>query len=76
MRDDAPVLIWTFRRCGGSNLSRLVFEAAGRPVASDEPFNPNRAYGYVKKRWLREGDDEQLKKDLDAILSKRESFKH
>lgn len=75
-KDMSPVIIWTFRRTGGTNIARKIFEASVFSSAEHEPFNISREYGYIHKRWKKNRNIEELEFLLDEILSQKLCIKH
>ena len=72
----SPLIIWTFRRTGGTNLAHTLFSSMDNANAHYEPFNKNRIYGYVVKNWKESKNKEQLKNALIDILSQKVCIKH
>lgn len=71
-----PVLIWTFRRTGGTSLARLLFGHAGRPHWQDEALNPDRELGHITRAFRAEGDLAALEAALAAAMGEGRSLKH
>ena len=71
-----PLIIWTFRRTGGTNLARHLFEHSDYDTVKHEPFNPDRVYGDVFKEWIDRKDEEVLYKRLSEILKNKVNIKH
>lgn len=74
--DEAPVIIWTFRRTGGTNVAQAVFDASVFTGVEHEPFNMDRLYGYVHENWKKNRDIVELRFLLDKILSQKVCLKH
>lgn len=72
----APFIIWTFRRTGGTNLGRALFERAPFQGAQHEPFNADRAFGQVTREWLANRDEAALRAALTDICSRQVLIKH
>ena len=70
------VIIWTFRRTGGTNLTSAVMELSGGKTVEHEPFNIDRVFGDITAEWLETRDLTKLRPSLEDILSQRISIKH
>lgn len=76
IENSVPFIIWTFRRTGGTNLGQALFNASPYQQVEHEPFNYDRVFGEVTRRFKDSGDVGQLRKDLESILEKRPLIKH
>lgn len=74
--DQAPVIIWTLRRTGGTNLGASLFERSPFPVVQQEPFNEDRVFGAVTKAFRESGDEVALRASLREILARHVLIKH
>ena len=68
-----PFFIWTMQRTGGTSFANLLIEMSEYPQVLHEPFNKERTFGNVTKKF-HEGDD--ITKDLDAIFKSKSNIKH
>jgi hypothetical protein len=73
---NSSVIIWTFRRTGGTNLTSSIMKSLGGKTVEHEPFNVDRVYGGITAEWLEKRDVGKLKSSLKKILSQKISFKH
>lgn len=71
-----PILIWTFRRTGGTTLTDLLQDLAGNPIIDQEPFNWDRCFGKVAQSWFETKNMPGLLADLDAVLYNHPTIKH
>lgn len=71
-----PILIWTLRRTGGTTLTDLLQQRSEYPVVDQEPFNWDRCFGAVAKRWHKVQNKTVLREDLAKVLSARPTIKH
>lgn len=71
-----PILIWTFRRTGGTTLTDLLLARSEYPIVDQEPFNWDRCFGAVAKQWHEGQDKERLRSDLIAVLAAHPTIKH
>lgn len=75
-KDKSPVIIWTFRRTGGTNIARKIFDASVFSSTEHEPFNISREYGYIQRKWKKNKKLVELEFLLDEVLSQRKCIKH
>lgn len=73
---ERPFIIWTLRRCGGTNLGEALFKASKYNAIQHEPFNGDRLYGEVTKAWIEHKDLDKLYKSIECILEERPLIKH
>lgn len=73
---NAPLIIWTLQRTGGTNLTAHLVERSGLPAVPHEPFNGDRNWGYVAKNWLRDHDEAALSASLREICARPTVIKH
>jgi hypothetical protein len=71
-----PFLIWTMRRTGGTSLASLFVALSGTCKAEHEPFNRDRAFGWVDAEFEANNDREQLGKNFEKALAHGPPFKH
>lgn len=74
--EDSPFIIWTFRRTGGTNLGQALFAASSFDQVEHEPFNGDRIFGDVTRRFKESGDISVLRQDVESILKKKPLIKH
>jgi|GEM_PF-923282 len=72
----APFIIWTFRRTGGTNLGGALFERSPFEGVKHEPFNPDRIFGEVTRNWLKNKNEASLHAELTEICEKQVLIKH
>jgi LPS sulfotransferase NodH len=70
-----PFIIWTLQRTGGTNLAQALFTSNGGQ-GLHEPFNADRVYADVNKRWLQTHDAAALEMALDKICDTGMRIKH
>lgn len=75
-RAGAPIIIWTLRRTGGTNLGTSLFERSPFPAVQQEPFNDDRIYGAVTAEFRTSADEPSLRAALRKILSGQVLIKH
>ena len=73
---NAPLIIWTLQRTGGTNLTAHLVQRSGLPTVPHEPFNGDRNWGYVAQNWLRDHDEAALAKALHEICARPTVIKH
>lgn len=71
-----PLLIWTLQRSGGTNLTRQLERWCGLPAAEHEPFNQERQFGHVMRRWREQPDPVELADGIAAACRQRGLIKH
>jgi|GEM_PF-622918 len=71
-----PFIIWTLRRTGGTNFTTWLSKLTGLKSPEHEPFNLDRQYGYVSKKFLETKNYEQLKEEISKILEEPQIIKH
>jgi hypothetical protein len=74
--NNAGIIIWTFRRTGGTNLTSAIIKSLGGKTVEHEPFNTDRVFGSITTQWRETRDIEQLRSSLHEIFSQNISFKH
>lgn len=67
---ECPLIIWTLRRTGGTNLASHV------GVKYHEPFNNDRIFGDVSKSWREKLDRAELRLGVAKALHGNPSIKH
>ena len=72
----APIIIWTFRRTGGTNLAEALFNASQFTALDHEPFNLDRQFGYILERYNRHKNIDQLYIDFEEVLKNKYLIKH
>lgn len=73
---EAPFIIWTLRRTGGTNLAQALFDSSKFNGVNHEPYNKNRVFGFVQKNWEEYSDPVQLIKDVAYSLKDKPLIKH
>jgi hypothetical protein len=73
-----PVIIWTFRRTGGTSLRGILFWLTKRGSFQDEAFNdrPERELGSITSKFRDDNDDEDLRESVRTVMSARRNLKH
>jgi hypothetical protein len=73
-----PIIVWTFRRTGGTSLKSILFHLTGRPSFEDEALNddPPRELGGVTAAFRQTGDVGPLMESLSEHLKSRRNLKH
>ncbi|WP_149866283.1 hypothetical protein [Tropicimonas marinistellae] len=70
-----PVLIWTFRRSGGTALAQFVGSLSDTTIMH-EPFNADRSFGWVVKNFRETKDGGTLSRNVGKALAARPNIKH
>lgn len=75
---EAPILIWTFRRTGGTSLRGILFWLTKRGSFQDEAFNddPERELGSITQAFRKTGDDVLLRLSIRNALDSARNLKH
>lgn len=73
---NAPLIIWTLQRTGGTNLTAHLVQRSGLPAVPHEPFNGDRNWGYVAQNWLRDQDEAALAAAMREICARPTVIKH
>ena len=71
-----PILIWTFRRTGGTTLATLLTELSEHPTVDQEPFNWDRCFGSIAKDWYDYKRPDHLQAGLSQVLADHPVIKH
>lgn len=71
-----PLIIWTFRRSGGTNLAQAVFDFSEHKTVEHEPFNIDRIFGQVTIDFERTGDIDSARLSIRKILEQKVNIKH
>jgi hypothetical protein len=74
-----PIVIWTFRRTGGTSMRGILFWLTGRESLQDEAFNddPPRQLGALTAQFRADGDEIALRSGMRAALANaRPNLKH
>ncbi|WP_212525598.1 Stf0 family sulfotransferase [Actibacterium sp. MT2.3-13A] len=72
----SPFIIWTMRRTGGTTLTGLLMGLSERPKVEHEPFNRDRAFGWVPEQWRETHDRQALGIAMSRALRNRPLIKH
>jgi hypothetical protein len=76
LRLQAPFVIWTLQRTGGTNFNNCLNHLSDCPRLQDEAFNPGRAQGHLTEAWKRTKDEAALRRDIGDICTQHHNFKH
>jgi hypothetical protein len=74
-----PIIIWTFRRTGGTSLRGILFWLTRRPSFQDEAFNdlPPRELGGLTTRFREDRDEDALRLGIrEAFAERYPNLKH
>ena len=74
--NNTGIIIWTFRRTGGTNLTSAIIKSLGGKAVEHEPFNTDRVYGSITTQWKKTSNIDQLRASLREIFLQNISFKH
>lgn len=74
--NNTGIIIWTFRRTGGTNLTSAIIKSLGGKTVEHEPFNTDRVFGSITTQWKETSNIEQLRASLREIFLQNISFKH
>ena len=72
----APIIIWTLRRTGGTNLANAMFQLAGYKAIEHEPFNTDRSFGHILLEYNENKDLERLYENINDVVKNGYSIKH
>lgn len=75
-RIQAPFVIWTLQRTGGTNFNNCLNHLSDCPRLQDEAFNPGREQGHLTEAWKRSKDTDALRRDIGAACAQHPNFKH
>ena len=70
------IIIWTFRRTGGTNLTSAIIKSLGDKTVEHEPFNTDRVFGSITTKWRETRDIDKLRSSLHQVFAQNISFKH
>jgi hypothetical protein len=73
---EKPFIIWTHRRCGGTNLAKALFSSSKFESVEHEPFNTNRCFGELQRLLASGSYVGDLKSDVRIILTNNILIKH
>ena len=71
-----PIIIWTFRRSGGTNLAEAMFRVSEWTAIEHEPFNSDRKFGAIIQSYLDTRDVDALYSSLDSVIKNKYLIKH
>lgn len=74
--EDAPFIIWTFRRTGGTSLKTILFWLSSRASWQDEAFNRDRELGSITREYEESGDLDRLSKQINEVIAQKKNLKH
>jgi hypothetical protein len=74
--EDPPLIIWTFRRTGGTSLKSILFWLSNRPSWPDEAFNDDRELGGITRAFEESGDQAALEAEIERVVAQRKNLKH
>lgn len=73
---EAPFIIWTFRRTGGTSLRAIFFWLSSFGAWQDEAFNRDRELGGVTKAFEESSDAAALDVAVREVVAQRKNLKH
>lgn len=73
---DYPFIIWTFRRSGGTNLASALIKASQYRGIEHEPFNEDRALGYITTRFKSGVSEKEIREQIRVVLRDKKNIKH
>ncbi len=73
---DKPLIILTMRRTGGTALAGFLGSLSDKREITHEPFNLDRKFGHVTRRFNKTGDRQQMIADMREVLEENRSIKH
>ncbi|WP_417701017.1 hypothetical protein [Pseudophaeobacter sp.] len=76
MPEPRPTLTLTLRRTGGTSLQSFLAQISPFRSVEHEPFNPDRMWGHVVKKFQDGRDLVALEADIDALLEAEVNVKH
>lgn len=82
MNNEQPIIIWTFRRTGGTSLATFLFQSSSYESVIHEPFNVDRIWGdiaqKIKKVEYKNYKEryEQIQGDLANYVAEKKGIKH
>ncbi|MEP4036110.1 hypothetical protein [Pseudophaeobacter sp.] len=76
MSNPRPTLTLTLRRTGGTSLQNFLIQTSPFEWVVDEPFNKNRIWGHLVKKFREDKDLEALEASIDLLLEEQVNIKH
>jgi len=73
---EAPFIIWTFRRTGGTSLRSIFFWLSRFKAWQDEAFNRDRELGHITAAFEDSRDHAALDRDIAGVIGERKNLKH
>lgn len=73
---EAPWILLTLRRTGGTSLMAFLQSISRFPAVQHEPFNPDRVFGWITKGFRETLDEAWLAAQIDGVLAERPNLKH
>lgn len=76
MKNETPIIIWTHRRCGGTNLAAALFKSSSYTPIEHEPFNVDRCFGEMQSQLADGSYQGDLVEDVRKVLKSKPLIKH
>lgn len=76
MKNESPIIIWTHRRCGGTNLAAALFRSSSYTPIEHEPFNVDRCFGQMQSQLAEGSYQGDLVEDVRQVLKNKPLIKH
>jgi hypothetical protein len=76
VKNETPIIIWTHRRCGGTNLAAALFKSSNYTPIQHEPFNVDRCFGEMQTQLADGSYRGDLISDVRRVLKSRPLIKH
>lgn len=73
---EAPFIIWTFRRTGGTSLRSIFFWLSPFAAWQDEAFNRDRELGSLTRDFENSSDKSALNNAITQVVAQRKNLKH
>ncbi|BDG72000.1 hypothetical protein Rmf_19290 [Roseomonas fluvialis] len=73
---EAPFIIWTFRRTGGTSLRSIFFWLSPFEAWQDEGFNRDRELGAITREFEASQDLAALEASVGDVVARRKNLKH
>jgi hypothetical protein len=73
---EAPFIIWTFRRTGGTSLASLLYSCSSFESWQDEAFNLDRQLGHITTAYREKRNMADLHTEMAEVIKQRRNLKH
>lgn len=73
---EAPFIIWTLRRTGGTSLRQMLYWLSRHAAWQDEALNRERELGHITRGFDQDGDRARLDSAMAEVAAARKNLKH